>query len=234
MIHLTDTQAKRDADLVACERMNAAFDIATLASQQAYAARPFAVRWVDSHASCTNRFDTLSGAFEYIQAQWLRVQHDVAQYRYRESHLWQSHLETPEGRTQLSYVLLASDVSSYSEPISPDTRAPIRERLWNTGRCSTTNEIADIYVACIRAGMNDAQAFAMACLAHDTAKGFEWNIEGTAQSVAYATRARHATDHPQGCWATLVRKHGQGALYFQNDDPRIIDWTEPKESATAG
>jgi len=206
------------------------------ASQLAYAARPFAVRWVDSHASCTNRFDTLSEAFEYIQAQWIRVQRDVAQYRYRASNLWWSHLETPAGTTQLAYVLLASDVSSYSEPTvsSPDTHAPIRERLWSVGRPSSTNEIADIYVACIRAGMNDSQAFAVSCLAHDTAKGFEWQIAPDAQAVQYATRKRHAADHPQGCWATLVRKHGELALYFQNDDSRIINWAEPKESATAG
>lgn len=114
----------------------------------------------------------------------------------------------------------------------PIPRAPIRERLWATGRPSSTNEIADIYVACIRSGMNDAQAFAVSCLAHDTAKGFEWNIEGAAQMVQLATRQRHAADHPEGCWATLVARYGLSALRFPTDDPRIINWVEPKEPVT--
>lgn len=95
--------------------MNVSPEILSL--QKAYAARPFAVRWVDSHSAGTHRFDTGAEAFDYIQAQWLRIQRDVAQYRYRASNLWWSHLETPEGRVQLAYVLLTQDVQSYSEPL---------------------------------------------------------------------------------------------------------------------
>lgn len=118
--------------------------------------------------------------------------------------------------------------------MKPISRAPIRQRLWDAGRCSTTNEIADIYVACIRAGMDDAQAFATACLAHDTVKGFEWNIPTDARSLEYVTRKRHAADHPQGCWATLIATYGLNALMFASDDPRIINWTSAEKSTAVG
>jgi hypothetical protein len=84
-----------------------------LASQAAYAARPFAVRWVDSHCAVTHRFHTFKEAFSYVQNQWSNVQRRVAAEPYRASSVWWSYLETPTGRTQLAYVLLCADVSSY-------------------------------------------------------------------------------------------------------------------------
>lgn len=86
---------------------------AVLTSQAAYAARPFAVRWVDSHFSGTFRFHTFDEAFQYAQDQWALVQRNVSEHRRMASNLWRSCLETPAGRTQLAYVLLARDVSSY-------------------------------------------------------------------------------------------------------------------------
>ena len=83
------------------------------AAQAAYAARPYAVRWVDSHGSGTFRFDTFAEAFDYVQEQWARIQRKVATERYRASHLRRSHIETPQGNTPLPYWLLAEDVSSY-------------------------------------------------------------------------------------------------------------------------
>ena len=84
-----------------------------LARQAAYAARPFSVRWVDSHTAATFRFSTLDEAFGYVQDQWSRVQKDVATDSCRASNLWQSYIETPDWKAPLSYVLLADDVSSY-------------------------------------------------------------------------------------------------------------------------
>jgi hypothetical protein len=83
------------------------------AAQEAYAARPFAVRWEDSHMSGTFRFDSFTEAFDYVQIQWARVQRRVRENRHMASHLWHSYLETPEGRVPLRYVLLCDDVSSY-------------------------------------------------------------------------------------------------------------------------
>lgn len=82
-------------------------------TQEAYAARPFAVRWEDSHYSATNRFHTFEDAFEYIQQTWATVRDEVDELRYRASNLHRSYLETPEGRVSLRYVLLCDDVSSY-------------------------------------------------------------------------------------------------------------------------
>ncbi len=83
------------------------------ASQRAYAARPYAVRWRDSHFSGTFRFHTFDEAFEYVQSQWLRICEDVANNRCRASALWSSYIETPEWKISLSYLLLTADVSSY-------------------------------------------------------------------------------------------------------------------------
>jgi hypothetical protein len=84
-----------------------------LAAQIAYAARPYAVRWVDSHAALTNRFNTYDEAFQYVQEQWARVQKTIANQRYSASKLHYSYIETPDQRMPLAYLLLVKDVSSY-------------------------------------------------------------------------------------------------------------------------
>lgn len=84
-----------------------------LASQLAYAARPFAVYWVDSHCSGEFRFETFAEAYDYVQTQWARVRRRVATEQYHASDLWVSRFHTPTGSVQLAYVLLADDVSSY-------------------------------------------------------------------------------------------------------------------------
>lgn len=85
-----------------------------LAKQQAYAARPVAVHWRDSHFSGTFRFDTLGEAFAYVDQQWSRIRRNVAAERYLASDLRSSALEAPGiGRVPLRLVLLADDVSSY-------------------------------------------------------------------------------------------------------------------------
>lgn len=87
-----------------------------LAAQQAYAARPFSVRWRDSHFSGTFRFETLDEAYDYIQEQWARQNRACA--RKTQAGSWvasclrESYLETPAGRCRLDFVLLASDVSN--------------------------------------------------------------------------------------------------------------------------
>jgi hypothetical protein len=86
---------------------------AVRAAQEAYAARPFAVRWCDSHFSNMSRFDTLDEAFEYIRCQWVRVRKQVERNPHHASNLRRSYLETPEGRVSLRYVLLCDDVNSY-------------------------------------------------------------------------------------------------------------------------
>lgn len=83
------------------------------AAQEAYAGRPFAVRWVSSYASITNRFHTLDEAYAYVQQMWVHVQKHVRENCYSASNLSFSYLETPASRVQLNYVLLCSDVSSY-------------------------------------------------------------------------------------------------------------------------
>jgi hypothetical protein len=83
------------------------------ATQAAYAARPFAVQWVDSHFSGTSRFHTFEEAFEYAQDMWAMIRKTVREQRCTESHLWWSQIQTPTGSTSLAYYLLADDVSSY-------------------------------------------------------------------------------------------------------------------------
>lgn len=85
------------------------------AAQAAYAARPFAVRWVDSHVSTTNRFHTFDEAFQYAQDMWAMIRKEVAETRYRSSNLRLSNIQTPDGNSvRLAYYLLADDVSSYN------------------------------------------------------------------------------------------------------------------------
>jgi hypothetical protein len=88
-------------------------DLAIYQAQLAYAARPYAVHWRDSHFSATFRFHTLDDAFADIQHRWERIRATVARDRYRASHLRDCNLQTPEGRVSLRYVLLCDDVSSY-------------------------------------------------------------------------------------------------------------------------
>lgn len=83
------------------------------AAQEAYAARPFAVMWRDSHAQVPSRFNTFDDAFEYVQEQWARIRKTVATRRHYASDLRRSYIETPEGRVSLRDVLLCDDVSSY-------------------------------------------------------------------------------------------------------------------------
>lgn len=86
-------------------------EIAT--AQAEYAARPFAVRWVDSHVSLVNRFHTFEDAFAYAQDQWAKIQKRVARTPNMCSQLWACYLETPAGRCSLHYWMLCDDVSSY-------------------------------------------------------------------------------------------------------------------------
>lgn len=84
------------------------------AAQAEYAARPFEVRWVDSHCAMTSRFNTLDQAFTYIQRCWKDVQATVRQCPHCSSDLRASYLRTPTGgKVALRYVLLCDDVSSY-------------------------------------------------------------------------------------------------------------------------
>lgn len=83
-------------------------------AQLAYAARPFAVRWVDSHSSLTCRFDTFEEAFAYLQDQFARQSKEVRQYKFRATNLWASNIQFPDGTSvQARYFLLTNDVSSY-------------------------------------------------------------------------------------------------------------------------
>ncbi len=83
------------------------------ATQDAYQARPYAVRWVDSHVATCNRFYTFDEAFKYAQDMWAMIRREVSQRRNMESHLWQSYIETPQGNMPLSFYALADEVSSY-------------------------------------------------------------------------------------------------------------------------
>jgi hypothetical protein len=83
------------------------------ATQEAYASRPFAVRWIDSHFGTTSRFYTFAEAFDYAQCMWARTRQEAAERRFVSSNLRESYLETPSGRVSLAYYLLADDVSSY-------------------------------------------------------------------------------------------------------------------------
>lgn len=112
--------------------------------QKAYASRPFAVRWVDSHFSGTFRFHTLDESYQYVQEQWARISKEVATHRCRSSSLWRSFLETPEGKTPLSYVLLTTDISSYEDTsITPAPQktdsAPAQIHAFNTRRRYTAH-----------------------------------------------------------------------------------------------
>jgi hypothetical protein len=83
-----------------------------IAAQEAYARRPFAVRWEDSIVAATNRFETFNEAFDYVQQQWANIRKEVSTATDTESKLRRSYLETPEGRVSLRYVLLCDDVRS--------------------------------------------------------------------------------------------------------------------------
>lgn len=92
--------------------MNVSSEVA--AAQAAYAARPFAVRWCDSHFATTERFNTFDEAFAYLQRQVARITRDVkrAGSSWVGAYFWESYIETSEGRVQANYYLLADSVSS--------------------------------------------------------------------------------------------------------------------------
>lgn len=84
------------------------------AAQAEYAARQFAVRWVDSNVATTNRFHTFNEAFAYAQDMWVMIRKEVGERRNVESHLWQSNIQTPDGSSiRLAHYFLTDDVSSY-------------------------------------------------------------------------------------------------------------------------
>lgn len=109
----THFEARRALKALAARAHAARVSPEIKAKQEAYAARPYAVQWCDSHFSATFRFDTLDQAYADIQDRWARIQATVKRDRYCSSQLWRSNLETPTGKVRLAYVLLCDDVSSY-------------------------------------------------------------------------------------------------------------------------
>lgn len=82
-------------------------------AREAWIARPYVVYWLDSFGSCTNRFDTFSDAFQYIQDMWAMIRREVALRPNMESSIWHSTIQTPTGTMPLAYYLLADNVSSF-------------------------------------------------------------------------------------------------------------------------
>lgn len=91
---------------------------AEIAAKQAeYAARPYAARVVTSNFSGTFRFHTEWEAIEYVMQQYGRMRRQIAAgERYLAMRLggWRGcHIETPTGRYDAEYALLAPDLDSY-------------------------------------------------------------------------------------------------------------------------
>jgi hypothetical protein len=56
-------------------------------------------------------------------------------------------------------------------------RSQVRGAMWEAGRPCNDNRYAEIYVACIRAGLSDRAALNLAMQAHDVAEGYTWKFE---------------------------------------------------------
>lgn len=84
-----------------------------LASQQAYAARPYAVRIQTSHFSGTSRFDTLVEAIGYLTSQYVRMKAVVKAERCRSFDAQRSELILPGDVRVACCEFIGSDLSSY-------------------------------------------------------------------------------------------------------------------------
>ena len=107
---MTNTITQEAIALHAKEK-GVSFDIARC--QLEYAARPFFVRWVDSHCSVPSRFNTFDEAFDHVQLQWHRIRARAKSDNLRSSLLQWGRIEGPNFSWTLRELLLVDDVSSY-------------------------------------------------------------------------------------------------------------------------
>lgn len=83
------------------------------AKQQAYAARPYAVRIITSHYSGTQRFHTIREAIAYLAAQYARDRATVKNERYRSFCAWRSVLILPGDIEVRANEFIGDSLSSY-------------------------------------------------------------------------------------------------------------------------
>jgi hypothetical protein len=101
------------------------------------------------------------------------------------------------------------------------TRAHIQARMWAGGRPSTEGRYSKLFFVARKAGLNDAQAFALTCAAFDAAKGSHRGLSSTTQLLRLTTLERMAEAHPCGLIAYLRAKLGVGFRYVT--DAEIAD-----------
>lgn len=92
------------------------------------------------------------------------------------------------------------------------------QHMWAGGRPSNTGEYAAIFAAAVKAGLDENQAFSLACIAFDANKGYVERLSVSVRGIRRATLARKAADHTSlSLWRWLLEKFGAG-YYFLTDE----------------
>lgn len=97
------------------------------------------------------------------------------------------------------------------------TRAKIMERMWDAGMPSNDAKYADVFFTARKAGLDDHQAFAMACQAFSASRGYVENLGRHSGWLRRATLERKANDSPVGLYA-YVRFVKRGAYPYVTDE----------------
>lgn len=102
------------------------------------------------------------------------------------------------------------------------TRSRVTSTMWAGGRPSHHSQYADVFFAARKAGLNDRQAMALACMAFDAVNE---NVEGLTTSTAalrHETLERKAADPraPHSLWAYMRSKLGGAYRYITDEQIR--------------
>jgi hypothetical protein len=116
---------------------------------------------------------------------------------------------------------MAPDRETEELKMSRLTRAKIREQMWGAGMPSTDDKYADVFFAGLKAGLDQDQAFALACQAFSASRTYVDNLARHANWLRRATLERKAAESPVGLYAYV--KHVKGGAYPYVTDDQIRD-----------
>lgn len=98
------------------------------------------------------------------------------------------------------------------------TRQLIISRMWAAGMPCNDHRFADVYFAARKAGLDNAQAYAMAAAAFHAAKGYVDNLGRSTNWLRVATLEKKAADAPVGLYAYAKHKLGLGYRYATDEE----------------
>jgi hypothetical protein len=120
------------------------------------------------------------------------------------------------------------------------TRAKIMEQMWAAGMPSADARYADVFFAGMKAGLDQHQAFALACQAFSASCRYVENLARHATWLRKATLERKANESPLGLYAYARYLLGGKYPYVtdeqirdihNNDFPGWSAWAEAQRTA---